>query len=122
MPGADAPHNYVRAWTLFCFLGLISTQTFRRALTASADSCAEIKSATLVAKPVLAEFGGRCRKAMFGVCPSTTSLPVSLQTKNRALHNSHSVRDTATVTVSWLPSNITSRPQCGFSSWIQSNV
>ena len=41
----DAPHVYVRAWALGCFHSLISTQTFRRAPTASVDSCAEIKSA-----------------------------------------------------------------------------
>ena len=33
------PHAYVRAWTLFCFHSPISTQTFRSALTASADRC-----------------------------------------------------------------------------------
>ena len=38
-----------------------------RALTASVDSCAEIKSAPSVAEENRAEFGGRCRKAMFGV-------------------------------------------------------
>ena len=60
---------------LTCVLGryvafsLISTGTFRRALTASVDSCAEIKSAPSVAyKPAVAEFGGRCRKAKLGVC------------------------------------------------------
>ena len=35
----------MRAWTLCCFHSLIGTQTFRRALTASVDSCAETKSA-----------------------------------------------------------------------------
>ena len=64
----DAPHVYVRAWALGCFHSLISTRTFRRALTASLDSCAEIKSAPSVAELNLAEFGGRCRKAMLGVC------------------------------------------------------
>ena len=43
LPEADAPHVSVRAWTLCCFHSLISTQTFRRALTASADSCVKIK-------------------------------------------------------------------------------
>ena len=40
----DASHVYVRvrAWALGCFHSL---QTFRRALTASVDSCADIKSA-----------------------------------------------------------------------------
>ena len=60
----------------------ISTQTFRRepiidlyiyhgmAPTASVESCAEIKSARPLQwrKPDPAEFGGRCRKAMLGVC------------------------------------------------------
>jgi len=36
---------YVRALALGCFYSHISTGTFRRALTASLDSCAEIKSA-----------------------------------------------------------------------------
>ena len=35
LPGVDAPHVYVRAWALGCFYSHISTQTFRRALTAS---------------------------------------------------------------------------------------
>ena len=61
LPGVDALHVYVRAWALSCFHSLISTRTFRRALTASVDSCAEIKSAPSVAKLNLAEFGGRCR-------------------------------------------------------------
>ena len=53
----------VRASALGCFHSVISTQTFWRALTASVDSgCPEIKSA-----PSVAEFGGRCRKAMLGV-------------------------------------------------------
>ena len=39
----DASHVYVRALVLGCFYSHISTQTFRRALTASVDSCAEIK-------------------------------------------------------------------------------
>ena len=41
----DASHVYVGTWALCCFHRLISTQTFRRTLTASVDSCAEIKSA-----------------------------------------------------------------------------
>ena len=39
----DAPHVYVRAWALVCFYSNISTQTFRRALTASVDSYVEIE-------------------------------------------------------------------------------
>ena len=42
LPRVDASHVYVRAWALGCFHSL-STQTFRRALTASVDSCAEMK-------------------------------------------------------------------------------
>jgi len=52
---------------LCCFHSLINTQTFRRALTAPMDSCAEIKIVLSVALPVLAELGGRCRKAMLKV-------------------------------------------------------
>ena len=47
--GVDASHVYVRTWALGCFCNHISTQTVRRALTASVDSCAEIKSAPSVA-------------------------------------------------------------------------
>ena len=47
--GVDASRVYVRAWALGCFCSHISTRTFRRALTASLDSCAEVKSATSVA-------------------------------------------------------------------------
>ena len=49
LPGVDASHVYVRAWALGCFYSHISTRTFWRALTASLDSCAEIKSAPSVA-------------------------------------------------------------------------
>ena len=41
-------HVNMRAWALGSFHSLISTQTFRRALTASVDSCAEIKRAPSV--------------------------------------------------------------------------
>ena len=41
LPGVDASHVYVRGRALGCFHSLISTKTFRRALTASVDSCAE---------------------------------------------------------------------------------
>ena len=68
LPGVDASHVYVRARALGCFYSLISTETFRRALTGSVDSCAEIKSAPSVALLNLAEFGRRCRKAILGVC------------------------------------------------------
>ena len=49
LPGVDASHVYVRSLALGCFYSHISTRTFRRALTASLDSCAEIKSAPSVA-------------------------------------------------------------------------
>ena len=39
---------YVRAWAQGFFYSHISTRTFRRALTASVDSCAEMKSASSV--------------------------------------------------------------------------
>ena len=42
LPGVGS-YVYVGAWALGCFHSHISTQTFRRALTASVDSCAEIK-------------------------------------------------------------------------------
>ena len=48
LPGVDAPHVYVSVWAPGCFHSLISA-TFRRALTASVDSCAEIKRALSVA-------------------------------------------------------------------------
>ena len=49
LPGVDTSHVYVRARALGCFHSLIITKTFRRALTASVDSCAEIKSTPSVA-------------------------------------------------------------------------
>ena len=49
LPGVDASHVYVRALALGCFYSHIITRSFRRALTASLDSCAEIKSASSVA-------------------------------------------------------------------------
>ena len=49
LTGVDAPHVYVRAWALGYFYSHVSTRTFRRALTASVDSCVEIKSAPSVA-------------------------------------------------------------------------
>ena len=92
----DASHVYVRAWALGCFHSLISTQTFRRALTAASrpvDSCAEVKCPFSDvtksgrvwrnvpengARSVQCPFSGRnqiwqsldwgrCRKAMLGV-------------------------------------------------------
>ena len=48
LPMVDASHVYVCAWVLGCFHNPISTQTFRRALTALVDSCTEIKSARSV--------------------------------------------------------------------------
>ena len=52
----------MRALALGCFHSHVSTQNFRRALTASLDSCAEIKSAPSLecrnSVNDLAEFGG----------------------------------------------------------------
>ena len=45
LPRADDSHVYERAWTLYVFV--FSTQTFRRALKASADSCEEINRVAL---------------------------------------------------------------------------
>ena len=45
----DVSRVYVSALALGCFYSHINTGTFRRALTASVDSCAEIKSAPSVA-------------------------------------------------------------------------
>ena len=49
LPGVDASRVYVRALALGCFYSHIGTGTFQGALTASVDSCAEIKSAPSVA-------------------------------------------------------------------------
>ena len=49
LPGVNAPHVYGRAWALGCIYNHISTQTFRRALTLSVDSCVNIQSAPSVA-------------------------------------------------------------------------
>ena len=68
VPGADAPHVYVCALLLCCFHGLINTRIFRRVLTALVNSCVEIKSSPSMVSPILAEFGGKCMKAMLRVC------------------------------------------------------
>ena len=47
-------------------------------VTVLADSCTETKSTPSVAKPVQAEFGGRWRKAMIGVCGSACLYNVSV--------------------------------------------
>ena len=49
LPGVAASHFYVRAWALDCLYSRISTRTFQRVLTASVDSCAEIKGTPSVA-------------------------------------------------------------------------
>ena len=49
LPGVAASHVYVRTWELGCLHTHISTPTFRRPLTASVDSCAQIKSSHSVA-------------------------------------------------------------------------
>ena len=49
LPGVDVSHVYVCALALGCFRSHVGAGTFRRALTASLDSCTEIKSAPSVA-------------------------------------------------------------------------
>ena len=49
LPRVDVSHVYMDARALGCFHSLISTETYWRALTASLDSCTEIKSAPSVA-------------------------------------------------------------------------
>ena len=66
----DGPHVYVRAWALGCFHSFISTQTFRRALTASVDSCTQS----------LAEGAGK-RCSEYGVQP----VPIVMQKKTPRL-------------------------------------
>ena len=41
--GVDAPHACVHASMLCCFHGLISTQTFQRAVTASVERLVKMK-------------------------------------------------------------------------------
>ena len=82
LPWVDVPHIYMHAWALGClgcFHSHISTQTFRRALTALVDSCMEIKSAPSVALLNLAEFGGRSWKVMLGVWVLGCRSPKKLQ-------------------------------------------
>ena len=55
LPGVDASHVYVRALAVGCFYSHISTGTFRRALTASVDSCAETDKECLDARELDAE-------------------------------------------------------------------
>ena len=55
------------AWTLCCFHSSVSTRTFRRPLTASVDSCAEIKiecpfSGVISWRSVAGGAGKRCRE------------------------------------------------------------
>ena len=52
---------------LGCFYSHISTRTFRRALTASVDSCAEMKSAPFSGVTKSGRVWRKVRKAMFGV-------------------------------------------------------
>ena len=56
LPREDVSHCYVHALTLCHIHSLISTQTFWRVLTASVDSCAEIKSTPSIVWPILAEW------------------------------------------------------------------
>ena len=47
LPKADVPPVYMHALMLCCFKSLVSTQTFRRVLTALGDSCVKIKNGAL---------------------------------------------------------------------------
>ena len=53
------PHVHMHALTQCCFHSLVSSQTFRRVLTALMDGCTEVKSLPSVALLILATFGGR---------------------------------------------------------------
>ena len=64
LPGVDASHVYVRAWALGCFHSFISNRTFRGALTASVDSCAEIECPF----SDITKSGRVWRKTGLGVC------------------------------------------------------
>ena len=61
------------------FTDMLIPKPFRGAPTESVDSCAEIKSAPSVALPVLAEFRGRFRKEVFGVCTKSSPLSAILR-------------------------------------------
>ena len=76
LPEVDASHVYVRAWALGCFHSLYQYPNLSEGAVrdASVDSCAEIKSAPSAAYLNLAEFGGRCWKAMLGVWPQSSLL------------------------------------------------
>ena len=61
---AQPAHKSYGAFTVL----LVRKHFGGRAMTASMDSCAEIKTAPSAAyKPIPVEFGGRCRKTMLGV-------------------------------------------------------
>ena len=64
---------------LCCFHSRICTQTFGRALTASANSGMEMKNTPSVAKPILAESGGRWQKTILGVWNKQKIFCVKLQ-------------------------------------------
>ena len=67
-------------WELGFFHSLISTQTFRRALTASVDSCVEIKSApqwlSQIWQSLEESAGKRCSEC--GLCHESRSLATGL--------------------------------------------
>ena len=69
-----------------CVLGRYADSSLNSTETASMDSYAEIKSAASVAFPVLAELGGRCRKAMLGVY----SRPTQETAMQQSIHRQHS--------------------------------
>ena len=71
LPGVDASHFYVRALVLGCSYSHISTQNFRKALTASVDSCPEIKkcpfSGVTKSGSLEERAGKRCSECVLGV-------------------------------------------------------
>ena len=64
LPGVDASHVYVRALALGCFYSHISARTFRRALTASVDSCAEIQWRNQIWQSLEEGAGKRCSECV----------------------------------------------------------
>ena len=85
LPGVNASHVYVRALALGCFYSHISTLTFRRALTAPVDSCAEIKSPLQWRNQIRQNLeegaGKRCSECDYTCIPlSSSSLSASPRT------------------------------------------
>ena len=82
LPGVDASHVYVGTWMLGCLHSLIGPQTFRRALTASVDSCREIQECPFSGVTSSGRvWSSRCRKAMLGVWVSLNTASLSCLTE-----------------------------------------